>query len=360
MAPIGRLNVVFVCQAVDQDDPILATTLRWIEALARKPSVDRVTVLALRTGRHALPATVEVRRFGQTGRFATVRAFYREVARVLRRRPDLFFIYQGGPYPLLLLPIRLLSRTAVMQWKAHPAISRAMAIYARWCDDLIFTPTKASFPMDLRKVRVVGHGVDTELFRPQQRPVSADLIAVGRITPRKHIAEMIEAVVSCNREFGTELKLDVYGPVLAGQEAHAAHLDAIVDRLGARDWVALHGPVDHAQMPAVLNGHRAFLNFSETAVDKAVIEAMACGLPLVSTNASVREIIPADLRSTLITDPRNPERQAQAVHDLLTRSDPELAAIGERMRTLAITEHGVDRLFDRILEDARGWLSDRR
>ncbi len=164
------MKVVFVCQAVDQDDPILATTIRWIEALAAQPPVTGVTVLALRTARHGLPPTVEVRGFGRSNRLATLLAFYREVVRSLRRRPDFFFIYQGGPYPLLLLPAKLLSRTSVVQWKAHPAISRAMAFYARWCDDLIFTPAKASFPMDLPKVRAVGHGVDTELFKPREVP----------------------------------------------------------------------------------------------------------------------------------------------------------------------------------------------
>ena len=197
------MRAVFVCQAVDRDDPILATTIRWIEALARQPAVSRVTVLALRTGRHELPAAVEVRRFGRSNRLGTLFGFYGEVARSLRDRPDFFFIYQGGPYPLLLLPTRLLRRTAVVQWKAHPAISRAMAFYARYCDDLIFTPTRASFPLDLPKVRAVGHGVDTELFRPRQVPIIGDLISVSRIAPRKRIAEMITAVVGANRKFGT-------------------------------------------------------------------------------------------------------------------------------------------------------------
>ena len=97
------MRAVFVCQAVDRDDPILATTIRWIEALARQPAVYRVTVLALRTGRHELPAAVDVRRFGRSNRLGTLFGFYGEVARSLRDRPDFFFIYQGGPYPLLLL-----------------------------------------------------------------------------------------------------------------------------------------------------------------------------------------------------------------------------------------------------------------
>ena len=353
------MRAVFVCQAVDRDDPILATTIRWIEALARQPAVSRVTVLALRTGRHELPAAVEVRRFGRSNRLGTLFGFYGEVARSLRDRPDFFFIYQGGPYPLLLLPTRLLRRTAVVQWKAHPAISRAMAFYARYCDDLIFTPTRASFPLDLPKVRAVGHGVDTELFRPRQVPIIGDLITVSRIAPRKRIAEMITAVVGANRKFGTAYRLDVYGPIHPGQESYAATLEDLVDRLRARDWIALHSPTAHDRMPALLNGHRAFLNFSETAVDKAVIEAMACGLPVISTNSSVNEIMPDDLRPDLITDGASEEAQAMTIHELLIKPDAELDEVGGRMRRLAVAEHSVDRLFERIVSETHEWLSAR-
>jgi hypothetical protein len=41
-APEARraLGVIFASQAVDCDDPVVPHTVRWIEALARKPSVD--------------------------------------------------------------------------------------------------------------------------------------------------------------------------------------------------------------------------------------------------------------------------------------------------------------------------------
>jgi glycosyltransferase involved in cell wall biosynthesis len=353
------VKVIFVCQAVDQDDPVLATTVRWIEALARQPAVARVSVLALRTGRHQLPPEVEVRGFGRSNRVATLLAFCREVIRSLRPRPAFFFVYQGGPYPLLLLPAKLLCRTPIVQWKAHPAISRAMAFYARWCDDLIFTPAKASFPLELAKVRAVGHGVDTELFQPQELPKTGDLIAVCRIAPRKHVAEMITAVASANRAFGTAFRLDVYGPTLEGQEAYAAELRVLLDRLQASGFVTLHEPVQHSRMPALLSGHRAFLSFSETAVDKAVIEAMACGLPVISTNRSVDEIMPEDLRPELITNGGSAQAQARTIHRLLTKPDAEVHEIGGRMRRLAVSEHSVDRLFERILTDTRELLSVR-
>jgi glycosyltransferase involved in cell wall biosynthesis len=349
--PGGGLRGVFICQAVDQDHPVLPTTVRWIEALASQPSVDSVTVLALRTGRYELPPTVNVKRFGRSNRVVTTAAFYGALVSSLRPRPDFFFIYQGGPYPLLLLPVKLLLRIPVVQWKAHPVIGRAMSFYARWCDDRIFTAARASFPMDLPKLRVVGHGIDTDLFRPQERTRVGDLILVSRIAPRKRIDQVIRAVAHANRGYGMRYGLNVYGATFAGDEDYAASLEGLIDRLGARDHVTLNGPVPQERLPALLNGHRASLNFSETAIDKAALEAMACGLPVISTNDSLTEVMPADLRPILTSDKQSTELQAQTIHELLQRPDAEIARLGQRMRAVAVSDHSTERLFGRIVDE---------
>jgi glycosyltransferase involved in cell wall biosynthesis len=363
MAPVSgretprRLTVVFITQAVDRDDPTLPHSARWIEALARKPGVEHVAVLALRTAHHELPANVSVRRFGRQNRLATVAAFYRAIVSTLRRRPDVFFVHQGGPYPLLLLPFKVVARIPIVQWKTHGVITRSMAFYARRCDDLIFTATRASFPMPIPKVRVVGHGIDTDVFRSEALVPMGELIAAGRIAPTKRIEEMVLAVEHANRAYGTGYRLDIYGPTLPGDERYAAGIDALIDRLGARERVTIHGPVRHAQLPHLFNGHRACLNFSDhAAIDKAALEAMACGRPVISTNDSVAEIMPPGLRPLLLTDKQSTELQAEAIHELLRRPDAELGRLGERMRAVVVADHSVDRLFDRVLEDVRAVL----
>jgi glycosyltransferase involved in cell wall biosynthesis len=357
--PPQPLRVVFICQAVDEDDPVLPTTVRWIEALARKRSVEHVTVLALRTGRYDLPATVNVGRFGRSNKLTTSAAFYKAIATSLRRRPNCFFVYQGGPYPLLLLPFKLLRGIPIVHWKAHPVITRTMSFYARWCDDLILTSARAAFPMDLAKIRVVGQGIDTERFRLQDRPLLGDLVAVGRIAPTKRIDQMVRAVVHANRSYGTGYNFNIYGPTLAHDEAYAASVEDLIDRLGARGWVTLHGPVLQERLPAILNGHRASLNFTVGALDKTAVEAMACGLPVVSTNRAVTEVMPPDLHPILIPDKHSMEGQARIIHELLRRPDAEIARLGQRLRALVVSDHSIERLFDRILEEIETLLGDR-
>jgi glycosyltransferase involved in cell wall biosynthesis len=353
------LRTVFICQALDREDPVLPTTVRWVEALAGKGTVEHVSVLALRTGRYQLPANVEVERFGRSNRLATTAAFYRALAGATRRRPDFFFVYQGGPYPALLLPLKVLRGIPIVQWKAHPVINRKMSFYARRCDDLILTSAAAAFPMDLAKVKVIGQGVDTERFQIEERPPLGDLIAVGRISPTKRVVEMIEAVVQSNRSHGTGYTFNVYGPTLPADERYAADIEQLIDQLEAREYVTLNGPVSQEQLPSLLNAHRACLNFSTGALDKTAVEAMACGLPVVSTNDAVIEVMPPDLHRTLVPDKLDGEDQARAIHELLCRPEEEIARLGERLRSLVVSEHSIERLFDRILEEVEALLCGR-
>jgi glycosyltransferase involved in cell wall biosynthesis len=354
-----RLRTVFICQAVDEDDPVHPTTVRWIEALAGKRSVDHITVLALRTGRYHLPSSVEVKRFGRSNRLATSAAFYRAIASSLGRRPNCFFVYQGGPYPLLLLPFKLLRGIPIVQWKAHPVITPSMSFYARWCDDLILTSARAAFPMDLPKIRVVGQGIDTARFRLEERPLLGDLIAVGRIAPTKRVDQMVRAVVLANQSYGRGYRLDIYGPTLAHDQAYAAGVEDLIDRLGARNWVTLHGPVHQDRLPILLNGHRASLNFTVGAIDKTAVEAMACGLPVISTNDAVTEVIPTDLHPTLVPDKASTAAQARIIHELLRRPEAEIARVGQRLRDVVLSDHSVERLFDRVVEEVETLLGGR-
>ena len=247
-----------------------------------------------------------------------------------------------------------------MQWKAHPVISKSMAFYARRCDDLILTSARAAFPMDLQKVRVVGQGIDTDLFRIEERPPLGDLIAVARISPVKRVDQIVKAVVEANRNFGTRYTLDIFGPTLAGDERYEEDIRTLIQSSGAEDSVSLHGPVNQDTLPALLNGYRACLNFSTGALDKTSVEAMACGLPVISTNEAITEVMPAELHSTLIVDQHSTDDQARAIHELLGAQDGEIAQLGQRLRSMVVSDHSIERLFDRIVDEIETMLGDRR
>lgn len=346
------MKIVFICQAVDQNEPIQSTGMRWIEALANRPRVEQITVIALRKGKFNLPDNVTVHAIKAGNRLVTVLNFYREVfGTVFHKKADCFFVYQGGPYPVLLLPLRLLLGKPVYQWKAHPSVNLLAWFCARFCDTKVFTSTQNAFPLHYSKVVVVGQGVDIKKFREKSIAKTGDLITVGRIAPIKQLHSMIEALAHCKKRHGKKYRLDIYGPTFEKDRSYKAELEDLIIKLDVGDSVALHNAVNQNDLPDLLNRYRVFLNFSRTALDRSVVEAMACGLPVISNNACVEEIIPEGLRPLLVVPEGNLDEQAKCIHSMLSLDENQRMEIGKALGKTVEQHHSIEALFDRILAE---------
>ncbi len=120
-----------------------------------------------------------------------------------------------------------------------------------------------------------------------------------------------------------DIKLTMVGPD-KGDGSFEKTVSAI-NRLGVKDRIEFPGLVPKNEVPHWLNKGDIFLN--TTNVDNApvsVIEAMACGLCIVSTNVGGIPFLLEDGVDALLVPPEDPEAMANAVKRILT--DPQLAA----------------------------------
>jgi glycosyltransferase involved in cell wall biosynthesis len=344
------MRIGYVCKAVDETNPTVATQVRWIRELAARPQVEHVRVLTRTLGPATLGDNVTVTTFGHRGWPATVLEFWRQVLAQPRAEIDLYFVAQGGPYPALLLPLKLFRSQGIVQWKAHAHVSSRMRFYARYCDDLVFTPTPSSLPLDLPNIRVVGHGIDTELFRPPAVTApSRDLVAVGRIAPIKRLDVALDLLRRCRVTWGTTPSLDIVGPCQAKDSGYLLHLEHLVEELGLSEDVRFLGSVSHDELPGLLGGYRASINLSDTAFDKAAGESMAVGVPVVTSNDCTTEMLPADLRPLLAAGRQDSVGLAELVHDVVGWDDDTRARIGATLRANVVENHSLNALFDKIL-----------
>ncbi len=346
-------RVVFICQTVDADDMLLANVVRWIAVLAGKPAVERVHVICLRAGRAELPPNVTLHVIGAGRRPATLYRFYSVVLSLLRRREvDFFFVHMGGVYPILLAPLKLLARKRVYQWKAHPHIDWVMRL-SLLVDDRVFTATPSSFPRRSPKVRVTGHGIDVRRFAPRPaHDAGRALVTVGRISARKRIHEMVTALHAHARLHGDTPRLRIVGAsATARDRRYSSELRDLIARLGLDDRVEFLGARSQEEIARIVPGCAAFLGFSGTALDKATLEAMALGVPVVSTNPCFAEILPEWLRSLLVAREGDAENQADHIHRVLALDAAGRARVGEALREVVEHEHSDEVLFDRILAE---------
>jgi glycosyltransferase involved in cell wall biosynthesis len=162
-----------------------------------------------------------------------------------------------------------------------------------------------------------------EPWRPGRPP---RLIAVGRLTRGKNVASAIRALAEIRAEY-PGATLDVLG--------HGPELDALValaERLGLAGAVTFHGNLSHEDVLARLAASHLLVFPTRVAegFPKAVLEAMACGVPALASAVSVIPDLLAEGRGFLLDD-ATPEAVAAGLRRAF--SDPDrLARAAEASR----------------------------
>lgn len=195
-----------------------------------------------------------------------------------------------------------------------------------------------------QRVELVPNGVDTRLFAPRPeraRPGGGPrrILYVGRLAPEKNL----EAVVTATAYVGPSARLVAAGSgILRGDlEARAAAEGASVEFLGV---------VDQRALPAVYRSADAFVLASFTeGHPKALLEAMACGLPCVASDCAGNRSLIEDGRTGLLFDPRSPRGLARCLERVLT-DDALAARLGRAARDLVTARYDLGALVAREID----------
>ncbi|MCG7346832.1 glycosyltransferase [Sphingomonas sp. ACRSK] len=181
------------------------------------------------------------------------------------------------------------------------------------------------------KVHVVEHGVDLDMFRPPEdrralrRSLGMDgptLLSVGHLIDRKGHDLAIRAVAALP---GVRL-------MIAGDGPRDRALRALAMNLGVGDRVEFLGHVDQERLPGLYGAADIALNCADReGIANVLLEAIACGTPLVATPVwGSPEVVKVREAGLLTAD-----RSVPAISDAIARL---LAALPERAATRRYAE----------------------
>jgi glycosyltransferase involved in cell wall biosynthesis len=170
---------------------------------------------------------------------------------------------------------------------------------------------------------VVPNIVDVTRFRP------ADDGGARALAPTLLVARNLEPIYDNAGALRAFAVVHAVHPaarlVIAGSGPEAEALRRLADELGVAAAVRFAGRVDRDEMAALLRASSVVLNPSLVDnMPNSVLEALASGVPVVSTNVGGVPFIVADGVSALLVPPREPQAMAAAVLRLI--ADPALAA----------------------------------
>jgi len=187
-----------------------------------------------------------------------------------------------------------------------------------------------------RDISIIRNGVDTKEFFPVPRDYSDDVskpfhvLAIARLTPRKGLRSLLEAMVFLKVREKRLFLLDIVGD---GNER--VSLELFVKENNLSDCVRFVGRVPHAEVVPLY--HRAevyVLPSLNEGMSNNVLESLASGLPIITTDTGgTRELVEDGVNGCIIRM-RDPQHIAEKISFLA--SHPKKAeAFGKESRRRA-------------------------
>ena len=350
-----RRGAIF-CVLIDPAHDIAGFVLDWIRALAAK--LEHLEVIALEVVDLAgadLPGNVRVTSLGKEKGFGRLRLLLnsqRAVNRALSRA-DFLLCHMMPVYALVSAPLCRIRKKPLLLWYTHQNLDLKLRLAVR-VSDRIVTAAPEAMRVRTPKKRVLGHGIDTERFRPgplREEAGPLRVVSVGRLSPVKRLEILVEAASF----LAAEGRLGDFRFTLVGQpsdEAQAVYVRGIkddIDRLGLSQAFDFTGTIPFARVVECYREADLFVSMQEQrGLDKAVLEAMACGLPVIAANRSFEPLL-GELAGQMLYSAHEPEELGARLVEMAALTPARRRELGLRLRERVVAQHGLGGLMDKVV-----------
>jgi glycosyltransferase involved in cell wall biosynthesis len=210
---------------------------------------------------------------------------------------------------------------------------------------LLSTPAAASKITRAAHSRLVLHelspGIDDGLWVPADAVAGQDILFLANLEVRKGIHVAVDAFARLAAEF-PQARLLVAGAGSEGDEVRAR-----IERLPGRERVSFLGNLEREQARAAMQRCDIYClpSYGEP-FGMTALEAMACGKPVVGTDAGGLRHLISDKGGRKVP-PGDPEALAAALRELLLEQELRLS-MGEHNRRLVEECYGWSRVVQRL------------
>lgn len=348
------MKLLVITQKVDINDDLLGFAHSWLAEFAKY--CEKMTVICLEKGESRLPDHVKIFSLGkESGRSRLKYAFnfYKYIWR-RRKEYDKVFVHMNAEYAVLGgLAWRFLKKKIGL-WYVHKNVDLKLKL-AEKLSHIIFTASPESFRLKSAKVKIVGHGIDLNIFgqEPEENNEKPKIVYVGRISRIKNQKLLLEALdILVTQKKTADIKVELVGrTVYKDDEEYQAELREFIKKRGLENRVSFAGGIPNRKIAGIFKEAQLSVNLCPTGgMDKAVLESMASSLPVIVYNKTFEKTL-AQYENYLILDEGDPKKLADKISAFLLLPKNEREAIGENLRLIIEKDFNLSGLIKRIIKE---------
>lgn len=172
-----------------------------------------------------------------------------------------------------------------------------------------------------KEIGVIYNGIDVEEFFPdasKRDPEHFTIICVSRVTPRKGIRFLIQAFKTLSGRYG-QARL-----IIVGDGNEKASLENLVQVLDIKDKVEFAGAIGHEKVWQYYQRANIFVLPSlNEGMSNVMLEALACGLPVVATDTGGTKELLTDNVNGFIVKTKDANDLAEKIEKLILNPQVE-------------------------------------
>jgi glycosyltransferase involved in cell wall biosynthesis len=326
----------------DRDDDLLGFFVSWVGTLSK--ILEKVIVVTQEVGEYDNLANVSVINLDKAnnpGKMSRVFNFYRQ-AREHKDEFDAILIMMAPSWAIFSWPLKVILKKKLYLWYAVWKGDSRLFIAEKLVDN-IFSSIPEAFPFPTPKLKVIGQGIDTDFFIPNENlRKPGRIIFLGRISPVKKLELLIRAISEIKVKYPEVydyLTLEIIGGIASENDrTYLNGLKQSVEEMQLSEKITWVGRVAHTEAVNYFQSADIFVNMTPTgSFDKSMLEAMACGDIIIASNTGLAPLLGAELEKICMFKEGDKDDLTEKLVSILKSSNRNMYR--EELRNIIILNH---------------------
>jgi len=330
----------------NKNSQALAFALDWVNEIAK--NVDKLYVVSLRCGEYEVGENVEVFCLGQDkkNKIETIWSIFKTLTLIHKKDKNIqgYFVHMAHYFVPFIYPFSLFFRKKIILWYAHKSTPLTLKLAVLLVDKIVSISSK-SMLLKTDKFQAIGHGIDTTkrfIFKKKFSKDIKNIVTVGRISKVKNTYEIVKAFLDLKRD---DLLLYIVGDILGEDDKRYLQKIQQIISSSSQNKVVFTGKIPFHEIKGIYEEVDLAINLGDGALDKAIIEPMAMGIPVITSNDSAKEIFShLDGKGVFLTKKEGVKQTLQKVLEQ-KNFDREL------LRQEIVQNHSLKKLAKRIVDE---------